>query len=53
MRNLNSYIPKAEEILQSCNIPYGKVESVEPNSRFRARWGDCTIFYRMIFLRDR
>ena len=41
MRNLNSYIPKAEEILQSCNIPYGKVESVEPNSRFRARWGDC------------
>ena len=41
MRELNDYIPKVIHILEACNIPYGDVISVEPNSRFRARWGDC------------
>ena len=41
MRNLEAYIPKTIEILQACDIPYGKVVALEPNSRFRARWGDC------------
>lgn len=42
MKNLENYIPEVTTILQDCGIPYGNVVSVEPNSRFRARWGDCT-----------
>lgn len=41
MKDLGNFAARAEKVLKECGIPYGRVESVMENDRFRTRWGDC------------
>ncbi len=42
MKNVNTLLQDAKDILDDLNIPYGTIYQVTVNSRATGRWGRCT-----------
>lgn len=41
MKDLQAAFEKCLRMCDKCGIPYGRIESVEPNTRAKSRWGQC------------
>ena len=41
MKDLNTLVQDAKDVLDELNIPYGEISKVSVNNRAKSRWGRC------------